>query len=282
MRNVGFVKVEQEDESTVVHIHGKGLRLTEDKTLKLYIVYAKKKECIGIWQGDIEHVNPSVNYRLMYTPEDTKGMENYSRIDGIVMENAGKRRFAAMWSDMSVNLEEMRIWQEAADTWGAEEIQAVEETVEIRDENPVEMIPEVLAEPASENSCMEEPCQTEDLSEKEAPAAEKKEEFPQYTKIQRQDLARLPRCEWRLANNSFLMHAYSNYHHLLFIRQKNGCWLGVPGVYHGREAKAAEAFGFPQFIRVDQEALELTEEERNAEDDFGYWCRKIKLGTGYF
>ena len=39
VRNVGFVKVEQADSSTVVHIHGKGLHLAEDKKLKVYIFY---------------------------------------------------------------------------------------------------------------------------------------------------------------------------------------------------------------------------------------------------
>ena len=31
-----------------------------------------------------------------------------------------------------------------------------------------------------------------------------------YEKIQRQDLSRLPRREWRLANNSFLLHGFYN------------------------------------------------------------------------
>ncbi|MBP3462802.1 MAG: hypothetical protein J6J72_04305, partial [Tyzzerella sp.] len=33
-----------------------------------------------------------------------------------------------------------------------------------------------------------------------------------YEKIQRQGLSRLPRREWRIANNSFLLHGFYNYH----------------------------------------------------------------------
>lgn len=40
------------------------------------------------------------------------------------------------------------------------------------------------------------------------------------TKIQRQDLSRLIRREWQLANNSFLLHGYYNYHHLAFCRRE--------------------------------------------------------------
>ena len=57
-------------------------------------------------------------------------------------------------------------------------------------------------------------------------------------KIQRRDIAQLKRCEWRLANNSFLLHGYYSYHHLLLIQEGEKCWLGVPGIYHPREAQA--------------------------------------------
>ena len=90
-------------------------------------------------------------------------------------------------------------------------------------------------------------------------------------KIQRRDLARLPRCEWKLANNSFLLHGCYNYRHLAFLEYKDQLWLGVPGVYHPQEARAAEAMGFPEFIyRKDTDASSEEEEE------FGYWCRRVK------
>ena len=54
----------------------------------------------------------------------------------------------------------------------------------------------------------------------------------------------LPRCEWRVANNSFLLHGYYNYHYLILLEEENQMWLGVPGIYHRKEAKAAEVFGF--------------------------------------
>ena len=111
VRNVGFVKVEQADSSTVVHIHGKGLHLAEDKKLKVYIFYVKGGQCIGFWQGDIEHVNPAVNYRLTFTPEDTGRASDYPLIEGVILENAGRRRFAAVWDDMPVDVEKMQVWK---------------------------------------------------------------------------------------------------------------------------------------------------------------------------
>ena len=112
IRNVGFVKVEQTDESTIVHIHGKGLHLTEDKRLKVYIFYVKEGQCIGLWQGDIDHVNPAVNSRLTFTPEDTGRPSNYPLIEGVILENAGHRRFAAVWDDMPVAVERMQVFRD--------------------------------------------------------------------------------------------------------------------------------------------------------------------------
>ena len=96
-------------------------------------------------------------------------------------------------------------------------------------------------------------------------------------KIQRQDLSRLPRREWRLANNSFLLHGFYNYHHLLYIEDGDKIWIGVPGIYHEKEKAAANAFGFSEFRRLTDMELELSEEEKNTYDDFGYWCRKVNV-----
>lgn len=96
-----------------------------------------------------------------------------------------------------------------------------------------------------------------------------------YEKIQRQDLSRLPRKEWRIANNSFLLHGFYNYHHLLYIEEDGAVWIGVPGIFHEKEQEAAKAFGFTRFHRLENEEIELDENEKNTFEDFGYWCRQI-------
>lgn len=96
-----------------------------------------------------------------------------------------------------------------------------------------------------------------------------------YEKIQRQELSRLPRKEWRIANNSFLLHGFYNYHHLLYIEEDGNVWIGVPGIFHEKEQEAAKGFGFPEFRRLTNNEISLEEEENNTYEDFGYWCRQI-------
>ena len=134
---------------------------------------------------------------------------------------------------------------------------------EADDRVPVKDLPETaedsLAETAPEEQCHSESGQ----------------DHSSARKIQRADLTCLPKKFWALANNSFLLHGYHNYGHLLLVEEENHTWLGVPGIYDPREARAAELFGFPQFTRSYTKELDLSEEERNDSADFGHWCRYL-------
>ncbi len=98
-------------------------------------------------------------------------------------------------------------------------------------------------------------------------------------KIQRQELSRLPRAEWKLANNSFLLHGFYNYHHLLYIEEDDLVWIGVPGIYHEKEEIAANTFGFSEFRRLNDLNVDLEGEEINTYEDFGYWCRQVSRSS---
>ena len=112
LRNVGFVKVEQGEGECAVHIHGKGLHMQGENRLNLYLFYEENEECIGIWQGTAENVDPAINYRLYYTKEDTGKTENFEKIRGIVLLSEAGRRYAAVWDDQPAHVETMRICQE--------------------------------------------------------------------------------------------------------------------------------------------------------------------------
>lgn len=263
LRNVGFVKAEQGDRECVLHIHGKGLNLQEEKSLRVYLFFTEEGACFGIWQGDAQNVNPAINYRLYYTDQDVGGKEQFARIGGVILEAAGGRKFAAVWDDEAVNIGGMRVYTEER---REQEISAGEEADE--QEIPAGEEADEQEIPAGEEA---------DAQEQDVEAAD--QDRPGgflCTKIQRKDLARLPRCEWKLSNNSFLLHGYYNYHHLVFL--DDGEWLrvGVPGIYHPKEQKAAEAFGFSEFIRRRDIAVELEKEEREEDDGFGYWCRCVR------
>lgn len=71
--------------------------------------------------------------------------------------------------------------------------------------------------------------------------------------IELSDLRELPKRYWYLGNNSFLLHGFFNYRHLLFGSLKEGEWfIGVPGVYERQERVMASIFGFPGFLYLKE------------------------------
>ena len=95
-------------------------------------------------------------------------------------------------------------------------------------------------------------------------------------KIKRRDLRVLPRKYWNLANNSFLMHGYRNYNHLLLVEEDGYYLLGVPGIYDIRESRAARLFGFPHFTAGNSSATESFAKKEPDRGTFGYWCCHLK------
>lgn len=88
-------------------------------------------------------------------------------------------------------------------------------------------------------------------------------------RIEPKDIGVLPMEFWYLANNSFLLHGYYCYRHLLFMKmkidQENVYAVGIPGNSNYREKFMANMFGFEQFKTVQK--------KENA--GFGYWWKRI-------
>ena len=262
MRNVGFVKVEQDVDQCVIHVHGKGFRMEENaQGLRVYLFWNTEDKCIGIPQGVTEVPGPAVNWQLCYTPEDVGKKENYDLVNGIILKDVNGHWYAAVWNDDVVNVCRMEMWKMEEDSVQGEEPECKKGLAQ---DGETECKKETLQDEESESGKLED-----DL-EKEACLGGK------VRKIQRKDMVCLPRCEWRHANNSFLIHGYYNYHHLILTVRDDRLKLGVPGVYHPQEEKAAESFGFPEFIPAEELDLKLTDEEKNDREKFGYWCRDIR------
>ena len=262
MRNVGFVKVEQDVDQCVIHVHGKGFRMEENaQGLRAYLFWNTEDKCIGIPQGVTEVPGPAVNWQLCYTPENVGKKENYDLVNGIILKDVNGHWYAAVWNDDVVNVCRMEMWKMEEDSVQGEETECKKGLAQ---DEETECKKETLQDEESESGKLED-----DL-EKEACLGGK------VRKIQRKDMVCLPRCEWRHANNSFLIHGYYNYHHLILTVRDDRLKLGVPGVYHPQEEKAAESFGFPEFISAEELDLKLTDEEKNDREKFGYWCRDIR------
>lgn len=295
IRNIGFCKVESSEDGCTVSIHGKGWGMNSPRKLSLYLFWRENGKCFGVYQGELGNVSPALNYRLSYTEEDVGSKARYDRVEGIILCGENGPRYAAVWTDEAVDISRME--PAGKEEMTEEKEEQPEEPEEPNEGEPVpeeNEMPDEQEEPAGVSYDVREilPEESRELEEKEPEPfyfdEEEEDSKPEIaeqecqttcrfrcTKIQRQDLSRLIRREWQLANNSFLLHGYYNYHHLAFLQEGENLYLGVPGVYSEKERRAAQAFGFPGFVNYEEEMLDLPEGEKEDRADFGYWCRQV-------
>lgn len=93
-----------------------------------------------------------------------------------------------------------------------------------------------------------------------------------YLSIGPGDFVILPKKYYRLVTNSFLLHGFYNYGHMVLARSvKKGeeqFYLGVPGNFYERERQVAIMFGFESF-ECKKEPVQM--------GDYGYFMIRVEL-----
>ena len=94
------------------------------------------------------------------------------------------------------------------------------------------------------------------------------DEMRACVRLEPQDIGRLPMQYWRLAGNSFLLHGYYSYRHLIMAQKNDGTYiLGIPGINYERENFMAQMFGFHKFKPVRAHI--------QPGGAFGYWYTEL-------
>lgn len=100
-----------------------------------------------------------------------------------------------------------------------------------------------------------------------------------YILIEPKDFVILPGEYQHLVNNSFLLHGFYNYRHIILGKEKKAVsaedptqieiyYLGVPGMYYDREKMVAKMFGFEAF-ECEGDSVEM--------GTFGYYLFRVEL-----
>ncbi len=93
-----------------------------------------------------------------------------------------------------------------------------------------------------------------------------------YLSIEPRDFVILQERFQPMVQNSFLLHGFYHYRHLLLGRSRQGnhpqYYLGVPGVFYEKEKSAALFYGFESFEGAMMPA---------AEGSFGYYMKRVQL-----
>ena len=279
-QNVGFAKVDIRGDYCQVEIHLKRTGYTNVKC-PVYLFVRENEMIVGVEIGEIALVNGCGDFvrqlncngvgETPYCMKDMKGILIF--LDNTVM-------FASQWDEKAIYRENFKPY---------------EETKEI----PVEQAEDAAEEP--EESAQMEKLQVESVqaqrsgeqqSEELQPEAQRSgdmwmdlweklngmygaknlfENMPEISGIHMElkDLRELPKKYWYLGSNSFLLHGFFNYRHLLLGKVENESgrkwFIGVPGIYQNQEKVLAAVFGFPEFRQEKDTGVKTGQ--------FGYWYR---------
>ena len=298
-RNVGFVKVEQDGKETTISVHGKGLCGKSNENISCYLIKLDSEmgNILFIPAGEIQIGMISCGGCFCYTEELIRAgygkteqsvgqtCEKKDDICGLGLGDPKEAFYVALWNEEmygDLDIARAKVFQEFASDKTAEESKSIknidEKEAEVEtqfgDDEETENLEEEQPE-KKEQETVEESSEKKDLK-KDDRDIDLQNFRRQIMKIQRGEISILPRCEWKLANNNFLLHGYYNYRHLVLIDEGNQLKLGVPGINHEREARAAATFGFPEFIAEADVNVTLEPQERNENQQFGYWCRQVR------
>lgn len=298
-RNVGFVKVEQDGKETTISVHGKGLCGKSNENISCYLIKLDSEtgNILFVPAGEIQIGMISCGGCFCYAEELIRAgsgkteqsvgqtCEKKDDICGLGLGDPKEAFYVALWNEEmygDLDIARAKVFQEfdsdktAGESKSIKSIDEKEAEVETQfgDDEETENLEEEQPE-KKEQETVEESSEKKDLK-KDDRDIDLQNFRRQIMKIQRGEISILPRCEWKLANNNFLLHGYYNYRHLVLIDEGNQLKLGVPGIYHEREARAAATFGFPEFIAEADVNVTLEPQERNENQQFGYWCRQVR------
>ena len=228
IRNVGFLKLTQTFQSCHLQISIRQIPAASQEKLPLSMFFFEKDKPRKKTVAELPTQNQCVSCRVTLSEADFPPNLTLAKLHGFLLQTADGRYFAASTGNRPFSVNLLTDWMEPAP---CQEPDSESESIPAPEpETPSVLAEEKMCEPPEETA---QPC----------------EPTSRIRKLSYEDLSSLQKPFWRLANNSFLLHGYHNYHHLLLLEEDGHQWLGVPGIYSPREAHAAELFGFPQFTR---------------------------------
>ncbi len=288
-RGAGFIKLERRDGLCTISLQISGLYRRDRFTRPLLLLdgEAERELCrLQFAEGGIKICMERLDSRNL----DGKGLD-YEQVIGLRIPISEGKEIRSLWGMGNApqpihpsEEEPVQPIQQAVE----EAVQPVQQAVK----EPIQPIQQVLEEPAveapSSSASPENPVQEREAEEISVPPVVYDDKWTQlwaiyphiapfhdgreYMSMGPGDFVILPGRYYKLVNNSFLLHGYYNYHHLIMTRveQRNGMkyYIGVPGNYYEREKKIAVMFGFESF----ECSVEPAEE-----GDFGYYMIPVEL-----
>lgn len=260
-KNIGFIRTDIRNNLCRMEIHIQNLGRFQGKA-KAFLL-AKEEKSEGVELGQIVMTQGRGDGAFSFSTKNLmESSYDFGNVRGVGIRFGNQYYAASFWEDTSEEVflnGKFTIW--------------------LKEQSKDEMKAAACEMPQKEEERLKE------AKKEEKPQEPQKEENPQEQKepnkksgnvrrIDMNGIRTLPKKNWYLCNNSFLLHGFYNYHYLI-VKEKEcegqkSQYLGVPGYYARQERIMAMMFGFPEF-----EAEKETEPVE--EGTFGYWLCPLSM-----
>lgn len=286
--NAGFVKLEVRGEVCNIHININGLEKTDSFPTKVYIASGEEerelcdlelnqgkgaKQLVGLLADNLAGTGISYQeleaFHVFLSSERELGAVLEKKVGQV---NCSKELTAAAQERMQNSVEKQDERESIVET-------AVTENAELQNAI-IDNIAEEETKEAEQVKQEPEPAEKKVLLHDEKwkqlweiyPHIRPFRDGREYLSVGPGDFVVLPEKYYRVVNNSFLLHGYYNYKHLVLkkveYRGEARYYIGVPGNFYDREKQVAVMFGFESFESLDEAA---------AMGEFGYYLMRIEL-----
>ena len=307
-KNAGFVKVDMRGNQCRLEIHVRGLGQVTEQGIIYFII--EDSGLNGVKVGEMEILRGQGDYGTIIKCNPIGDSPyQFGQIAGVCVTYGDHQMIASKWKEdpnLQFALQDIHIW-EPPQLEPEEELQKQEtlqpkaeaSAAQIRQETHSEPVAQQLEQSASSETQQPTTSETQQPTTSAAqqtahPTAQaaaqetdwaktwkqlqaqneklefRKERNGDWIKMDIKAIRSLPKRNWYLGNNSFLVHGFFNYHYLILGREMDGdkerWYLGVPGFYQQQERVMATIFGFPEFFN-----------SQNGAEPFGYWIHTVEI-----
>lgn len=301
--NTGFVRAENREDGLRLQIHLKDLKMMDERNLKVFFYFHMEDRLKTIFVDEFFLKRGNCEYKKVVQEERIRA--DFDRMAGIIFCDEKGLLYGSCWDDKEIREEKIEIDKTTVQkdvTEQSEPIIQEERAVpdrsliekeravpdksiiqeEIRREVPValkeETVKEIMQLEANEVHAAEVAKATNPMQQllNSIPKITLKDvpNFIEVGKLSLEDISKLSKKNWELAENAFLQQGYEIYGYLLFGRfmmlSNQIVWvLGVPGSYDNREKYLANLFGFSYYIPEEEKELRT--------GGRGYWITRLQV-----
>lgn len=275
IRSAGYAKLESRETEEILTVQLNGQNFSQGRTISLYLQRESGEELLCEMTADRGRASCEKRIPGKKDRESILGiripLDRNLEITGRFAGAGGMKKAPVAVTAVAPEQASRPVQAEQQEIQNGEMQRELTPDAKQRGQDQAQNEPQTLKKAATENTLHMKDTKWEQLSNI-YPHIHPFRDAREFLSVGPEDFVVLRERCYQMTHNSFLLHGYYNYRHLLLMRQDTPeqvkYYIGVPGNFYEREKQVARMFGFESFEGTREPAWE---------GDFGYYLISVEL-----